>query len=159
MKYTMTLPYPLSANKYWRPVVIKGHSTIVPTKEAKAYKDEIGWLVKKAGIRSPLAGRVRVHICLYPGLPQDHAKRKREDPMNWDDDVRCIDLDNARKVLYDAFKGVLFTDDRWVWADSAERMEPIGAACVHVTVEQIVRQSPQPSLDLPVVRQPERVPF
>ena len=155
VKYALALPYPLSANKYWRPVVIKGRSTIVPTKEAKAFKEEIAWRVREAGVREPIAGRVSVHIALYPGLPQDHAKRKRADPMNWDDDVRCIDLDNARKVLYDAFKGVLFVDDRWVWQDSAERMEPIGAACAHVTVERIVRISPQPTLDLPPIVAPD----
>lgn len=146
MKYVITLPYPMSANRYWRPVIIKGHSTIVPTKDAKAFKEQIAWRVKSAGIRKPISGRVRVHIDLYPALPQDHAKRKRINPMNWDDDVRCIDIDNARKVLYDAFKGVVFDDDKWVWSDSASRMEPDGEARVVVTVEQIVRASPQPAL-------------
>lgn len=30
----LTLPYPISANKYWRPVHVGNHITIVPTKDA-----------------------------------------------------------------------------------------------------------------------------
>lgn len=162
MKYVITLPYPLSANRYWRPVIIKGHSMIVPTKEAKAFKSDIAWRVRAAGIREPIAGRVHIDIELYPALPQDHAKRKRADPMNWDDDIRCIDLDNARKVLYDAFKGVLFADDKWVWSDSAKRMEPIGVACVRVEIKPIIRECPQPTLipvEAPVEKTKEEAPF
>lgn len=149
MKRRIIMPYPISANRYWISFYAKHLGRVVtgPTKEATAYKSSVALAVERAGIIEPVKGRVHVHLQLYPDRPKDHAKRKRADPLNWDDNVRCIDLDNARKVVYDALKGVLFEDDKWVWRDSAERMEPDenGARCV-VTIEQIVRASPQPVL-------------
>jgi crossover junction endodeoxyribonuclease RusA len=143
---TLTLPYPLSANKYWRPVIIKGHSMIVPTKEAKQFKADIAWLCKAAGIRKPIAGRVAVSYVLYPQRPQDWQIRMRKLGPAWDDDVRCIDLDNAQKVLLDAFKGVVFEDDRWVRRIEAERAEPDGEARVVVTITPIAIEQPQAAL-------------
>lgn len=105
--------------------------------EAKAYKAEVGWLAKAAGVRKPIPGRVAVAIQLYPNRPQDWAKRAAKDPMGWDDTVQCIDLDNANKVLFDALKGVVIEDDRWVRRITAERMEPDGEARMVVTIEPI----------------------
>ncbi|CAB3644170.1 RusA family crossover junction endodeoxyribonuclease [Trinickia soli] len=143
---TVTLPYPLSANKYWRPVPINGHVTIVPTKEAKQYKAEVGWILRAAGVRAPIEGRVRIHIDLYPERPQDWQTRQRKLGTAWDDNVRCIDLDNARKVLYDAFKGIVIVDDKWIWSDSARRCEPDGEARVVVTITPITTEQPQAAL-------------
>lgn len=136
---TLVLPWPVSANRYWRSFVPRGHQRAIITlsDEAKAYKQEVGWLAKKAGVRNWIKGRVAVDIQLYPMRPADWAKRAAKDPAGWDDTVRCIDLDNARKVLYDALKGVAFGDDRWVWEDSARRMEPDGEARVVVKVRRI----------------------
>lgn len=120
---TLVLPYPISSNRYWRPVRIGNHITIVPTKEAKAYKQEVAVLSKAAGAR-PIAGRVSLQIKLYPGRPQDWAKRAQKDPDNWDDTVRSIDIDNALKVLLDALKDVAFGDDSWVRSLHAERCVP-----------------------------------
>jgi crossover junction endodeoxyribonuclease RusA len=111
----VTLPYPISANKYWRPVPINGHVTIVPTKEAKQYKAEVGWILRAAGVRAPIEGRVSIHIDLYPKRPLDWQTRQRKHGAAWDDTVQCIDIDNARKVLYDAFKGIVIVDDKWIW--------------------------------------------
>lgn len=136
---TLVLPWPVSANRYWRSFVPRGHQRAIVTlsDEAKAYKQEVGWLAKAAGVRKPITGRVAVDVQLYPMRPADWAKRAAKDPAGWDDTVRCIDLDNARKVLYDALKGVAFEDDKWVRKDSAERMEPDGEARVVVTVRRI----------------------
>ena len=133
----LTLPYPLSANRYWKAVTIPGRTMMVPSKEAKAYRADVATLCAAAGIRAPLAGRITVAIQLYPARPQDWAKRARRDPETWDDDVRCIDLDNANKVLLDALKGIAFDDDRWVRRLSSERMEPDGEARVVITIEQL----------------------
>lgn len=130
----LVLPYPLSANRYWRPVPIGGHITIVPTKEAKAYKADVVALALRAGVRKPFVGRVKVDLQLFPQRPQDWQKRVRLDPLTWDDTVRCIDLDNARKVLYDALKGVAFEDDSRIFEDTGRRMEPDGEARVVVTI-------------------------
>ena len=48
---TLTLPYPVSANVYWRSFVPRGHSRAIVTlsDEAKAYKAAVGKLVREAG--------------------------------------------------------------------------------------------------------------
>lgn len=143
---TLNLPYPISANRYWRSFVPRGHQRAIVTlsDEAKAYKERVNLMAWQQGVRAPIDGRVRVHIQLYPQRPQDWAKRARKDPLNWDDTVQCIDLDNARKVLYDALKDVAFGDDKWIRADSAERMEPDEhGARVVVTISPIVVLQPQ----------------
>lgn len=135
---TITLPYPLSANRYWRPVPIGKHITIVPTKEAKQYRKDVAALCAAAGVRAPLAGRVAVQVRLYPHRPLDWQKRMRLHGEAWDDTVMCIDVDNANKVLLDALKGVAIDDDKWVRKLTAERMEPdAGEARVVVTITRI----------------------
>lgn len=147
---TLTLPWPVSANRYWRSFVPRGktRAIVVVSDEAEAYKQEVGWLARAAGLRSAFAGRVSVDIRLYPGRPQDWANRAQKDPFGWDDDVRCIDLDNANKVLLDALKGIAFDDDKWIRRLSSERMEPDEhGARVVVTITKIARPvSPQGSL-------------
>lgn len=145
---TIELPYPLSANRYWRSFVPRGwdRAVVAVSDEAKVYKGEVRWLCRQAGITKPLQGRLHVDLKLYPARPQDASKRARANPTRWDDDVRCIDLDNARKVVLDALKGIVFDDDKWIWRDSGERMEPDGAARVVVTITPIEVESPQPEL-------------
>lgn len=145
---TLTLPYPISANRYWRTYMPRGFKTPVTTlsPEAKSYKSQVAWLAKEAGIRSPLAGRVAVAYTLYPKRPQDWAKRVQKNPAGWDDSVQCIDLDNAQKVLMDALKGVVIEDDRWVRRIEAERAEPDGEARLVVTITPIPAITPQPAL-------------
>lgn len=126
----LVLPYPISANVYWRTRTVpasKGKPAFASTyvsSEAKAYKEDCAWRAKAAGVREPILGRVSVSIELYPHRPLDWQKRQRLHGDAWDNDVRCIDLDNARKVLFDALKGIAFEDDRWVWHDPGMRMEP-----------------------------------
>ena len=144
----LVLPYPLSANRYWRTYMPKGFKAPVTvcSSEAKAYKQQVGWLAKAAGIRSPIPGRVAVSYTLYPKRPQDWAKRASKDPAAWDDSVLCIDLDNAQKVLFDALKGVVIEDDKWVRRIEAERAEPDGEARLVVRIWPLAATSPQASL-------------
>lgn len=135
---TLTLPYPISANRYWR-TSVRGTfvSTYVST-EAKDYKEKVGWLCKAAGIRAPLAGRVAIEVQLYPNRPQDFKTRMRKHGAAWDDTVQCLDIDNANKVLLDALKDVAIEDDKWVRRLSSERMEPDEhGARVVVRIEQL----------------------
>lgn len=144
----LSLPYPVSANRYWRSLVPRGHKRAIVTlsDEAKSYKSQVAWMAKAAGIRTPMAGRVHVEIYLYPKRPLDYAKRMKKNPDGWDDDVQCIDLDNARKVLYDALKGIAFDDDKWIFSDGGARMEPDGEARVEVVIRKIERSGQQGSL-------------
>ncbi len=124
----LTLPYPISANRYWAVRVIpkrpKPLAITYVTEEAKNYKTAVGLLAKAAGIRAPATGRVVLHIKLFPHRPQDWAKRARKDPHTWDDTVQCIDLGNCEKVLSDALNGIAWVDDKQIRRTLLERMEP-----------------------------------
>jgi len=126
---TLTLPYPISANRYWAHRVIPARAgkpamalTYV-TPEAKAYRCEVEKIAKAAGV-AQLAGRYQLEVDLYPHRPLDWAKRVRKLGPEWDDSVQCIDLGNAEKVLSDALQGTLFADDCQARRIVLERMEP-----------------------------------
>lgn len=149
----LVLPYPVSANVYWVSFLIHKRIMTAPSGEAKKYKRHVAKIAQAAGIREPMHGRIHVDLELYPNRPQDWKRRAQKNPLNWDDDVRCIDIDNARKCLYDAMKNVVFDDDKWVWSDTAKRMEPDGRdACVVVRITPIQAPAilPELPLDLPL---------
>lgn len=153
-RITVTLPYPVSANRYWASRTVKpkhgpSFTTTYVTAEAKAYKAAVETLLRAAGVREPIKGRVSVSYVLYPNRPQDYRTRMRKLGDAWHDTVQCIDLDNAQKVLLDALKGVAFEDDAWVRRITAERAEPDGEARLVVTIESIGTPQPQAALDLP----------
>jgi len=108
----LVLPYPVSANRYWRSVVVqrrdgpkKPRAVTFVSDEAKAYKAECGWRAKAAGCR-PMGGTVELRIVLVP--------KNRV----------CMDLDNALKVTIDALKGIVYADDAQVYRIVAERHPP-----------------------------------
>lgn len=135
----LTLPYPISANSYWRIYQPKGfkHPLMIVSSEAKKYKKEVARICRQGGIESPLPGRICLDIQLFPHRPQDWIKRAQANPFAWDDDVRCLDLDNANKVLLDSLKGIAIEDDKWVRKIVSERMEPDGGARVVVRIRKI----------------------
>jgi len=144
----LVLPWPVSANRYWRSFVPRGgkRAITVVSDEAKAYKKAVASAAFVAGLREPIHGRVRVAIKLFPKRPQDWAKRAQRDPDGWADTVQCLDLDNARKVLYDALKGIAYDDDKWIKRDAGEICEPDGEARVEVVITPIVRAPIAPAL-------------
>lgn len=140
---TLTLQYPISANRYWRAVKLgKGEAArvaMVPTKEAKAYKDDVAWRAQIARI-APITGRVDLTLRLFPARPQDWAKRAAKNPDSWDDDVRSLDLGNCEKVISDALNGIAWIDDKQHHRITLERMEPDEkGARVEVTIKPYVR--------------------
>lgn len=146
---TIALPYPVSANRYWSTFVLPNsrRAVTVVSKDAKDYKRHVARLVRDAGIDEPITGPVEVEIELYPHRPLDWLKRAKKDPSWWDLTVQCIDLDNARKVLYDALKDVAFGDDRLVRRDSGVICPPdeLGERVI-VTIRPYVRGLVQPPL-------------
>lgn len=156
MLIQITLPPPISANRYWAHRVLKSKETgkwmamTYVTTEAKQYKEAVAWLLRAAGVREAMKGRVQVDIQMYPHRPLDYKKRMRDDPLYWDDTVQRLDLDNARKVVNDALKEVAFADDKCIFKDSGEVMEPDGRdACLVVTIRPYVRAvNPQAALEL-----------
>lgn len=150
---TLTLPYPISANRYWATRTVpasgarKAMALTYVTAEAKAFKASVEQLARAAGVLAPITGRVQVDIRLYPHRPQDWQKRMRAAGAAWDDTVQCIDIDNANKVLLDSLKEIVIDDDKWVRRLTSERMEPdAGQARVVVTVTALATAQPQTAL-------------
>ncbi len=137
----LVLEYPLSANRYWRPVNLGKHVTIVPTKEAKQYKAGVAWAAQQARLPK-LTGRVALTIELFPNRPQDWKTRQRKQGDTWADSVQCIDLGNCEKVLSDALNGIAWVDDKQLWQIQLIKREPDehGARC-HVTIREIAVQT------------------
>ena len=143
----LILPYPPSANRYWRTAIVCNRVQTYPSADAKAYKAEVKTIAMLSGVKAPLPGRIALHVQLYPQRPQDWARRARKAPLTWDDDVRCIDLGNAEKVLSDALNGVAWLDDKQHRRILLERMEPDGDARMVVRIEQLANEpAPQASL-------------
>jgi crossover junction endodeoxyribonuclease RusA len=95
----LTLPYPPSANRYWRSC----RGRVVPSTEAIAYKRSVGLLCRAA--RAPkLSGDVVVTVEVFRP-------------------ARRGDLDNRLKVLLDALRGYVFDDDDQVVAIHAQRRD------------------------------------
>lgn len=140
---TLTLPYPVSANRYWQTRVIKPkggkfHQAMTyVSAEAKAYKENVQKLAMALGVRAPITGRVAIAYTLHPHCPQDAHRRMKRDPVGWEDTVQCMDLDNAQKVLLDSLKGVVIDDDKWVREISAKRGTPVEGGKLVVTVKAI----------------------
>ncbi|QWF19284.1 RusA family crossover junction endodeoxyribonuclease [Lysobacter capsici] len=143
---TLVLPYPISANRYWATTTIRGRAITYVTKEAKQFRADVANIARMAGLRTPLDGRVALVLRLYPQRPQDWAKRARKNPDCWDDDVRCIDLGNAEKVLSDALNGIAWVDDRQLRRIELIRCEPDGDGRVEVTIEPLQRSLVAPVL-------------
>jgi crossover junction endodeoxyribonuclease RusA len=106
----LTLPYPISANRYWRSrvVVPKGNPRAAFTntyvsEEAKLYKELVEEFTSANGIK-PLIGELEVSIVLH--RPQ-----------------RSGDLDNRIKVLLDSLREILYPDDNVIAKITAERRE------------------------------------
>jgi crossover junction endodeoxyribonuclease RusA len=107
----LTLPYPPSANRYWR--VWRGRAVKSP--EARRYQESAAKLALAAGFRS-LSGPVAIAVKVY-------RPRRRGD------------LDNALKVLIDALKGVAYADDEQVVVLDARRRDDKDNPRVEVEVE------------------------
>jgi crossover junction endodeoxyribonuclease RusA len=103
---TLILPYPVSANRYWRSYATEqGTVRVVKTPEARVYQQKVFWLAKSQGIRK-IKGNVRIRMYLYGGR---------------------MDIDNAIKPTLDALQGAAYQNDRQVTSVSIERMADDGA--------------------------------
>lgn len=89
--YTLKLPYPPSANRYWR----NFRGRMVVSDEARRYKTSAAILARMAGVKEMLTETVSVRI---------HGYRPRESG----------DIDNRLKILLDALSGVAWIDDKQV---------------------------------------------
>ena len=138
----LVLPYPVSANRYWRSFVPKGHkrAIVCVSDEAKAYKQQVGLVARVAGVRKPFEHLVELRLRLVPA------------------NGVCMDLDNALKVTIDALKGIAYADDKQVWRIVADRGEADGNARMEVEVLELAAPEPKQQA-LPLVRELAAEPF
>lgn len=121
---TMTkinLPYPISANRYWRR---SGHVMHVST-EAKRYKQNAHLLAIAAKMRL-IDGDIFLSVRVSPKLTKKGTESKV-----------LLDLDNCLKVLIDCLIGIAYTDDKQVRKIVAEYAEPIQGGGVEVEVRPL----------------------
>lgn len=108
----LVLPYPPTANNYWRHVGNRVHRT----HEAVKFIKQVAKLCEDARVVQ-LEGTVKVTVEVYRP-----AKRG--------------DLDNTLKVLLDSLRGYAFKDDSQVVEIHALRFEGKADPCAVVTVER-----------------------
>jgi crossover junction endodeoxyribonuclease RusA len=147
-RYRVDLPWPVSANSLWTTTTINGRPRIMLTKAGRRYKDDVGWLARRAGIVKPFPGRVGLSVEMHPRIPADAPERMRKHGDAWEDTVRALDLDNILKATIDGLKGIAFGDDVMVWELHARRMPPRRAAGLTVEIWPIPYEVHQLDLNL-----------
>lgn len=110
----LALPYPPTANLYWR--IFRGHAAKSP--QARKYQRTVALLAKVSMGPSgrPLEGPISVKLSVY---------RPR----------RLGDLDNTLKVILDALRGIAFEDDSQVVRIEANREDDAKNPRAIITVE------------------------
>lgn len=113
-KISLTLPYPPSANRYWRKTRT---GRVYVSDEAKTFKQEVGYC---AGGQSggPMMGDIRLVIDIY---------RPR----------KSGDLSNRIKILEDALNGLAYHDDSQVTEIVARRFDDKQNPRVEIEITQI----------------------
>lgn len=111
----ITLPYPPSANHYWRHV---GNRTLISS-TGRQYKLNVAAECLQRGWRPTTA---RVSVTIY-AAPPDRRRR---------------DLDNLLKPLLDSLKGYAYRDDSQIDRLEIVRCRVVDGGSVDVVVEEIV---------------------
>ncbi len=92
----LKLPYPISANRYWR--TFRNHTVV--SAEAKKFKAQV---MSDNYPMKPYDGDVQLTIEYHPKTNKDGRASKT-----------MMDLDNVMKVTLDALKGIAYNDDKQV---------------------------------------------
>ncbi len=115
LSVSLSLPWPPSANRYWRHV---GNRVLV-SKEALLYKKHIG-LLSLLWKRPCLMGRISLSIQAFPP------------------DKRARDIDNLLKVTLDALQYAnLFENDSQIDKITIERMEQRKGGELIITINEL----------------------
>jgi crossover junction endodeoxyribonuclease RusA len=116
----IVMPYPVSANRYWR----NFNGRMVLSCEATKYKRSVGATYAVEGGKYHHNISVEVAIRLHPKLTKKGLPSKTR-----------IDLDNCLKVVMDALNNVAYRDDSQIVKIVAEIGHPVagGALSVRVT--------------------------
>lgn len=109
--FRATLPYPPTANKYWRNV----NGRMVKSKEAREYQQ--GVQSELIGIE-PLTGDLKVWLTFY-------RPRKRGD------------LDNLIKIVLDSLEGAAYNNDSQIAVIEAKRVDGRQPSEVYIQINQL----------------------
>lgn len=115
---SVTLPYPPSANRYWR--IFRGRA--VHSKAATDYRKAVADILSK----QPVNYQVSLSVILHPKQNQDGSDCKV-----------IIDLDNCLKVTLDALQGLAYHNDNQVRHITAEYGESIPSGGLTVTISRL----------------------
>ena len=129
----LVLPYPPSANRYWR----NFRGRMVPSAEATAYKAHIWAVARSEGLGAPSVAPMAMELILRPVRPKDWHKRQKADPNGYT--VRCLDIDNALKVAVDALQGIAYINDNQVVDLHIKRGMPVEGGALIVSIQEVVR--------------------
>lgn len=110
---TFTLPFPPSANRYWRMY----NGRMVVSAEATAYKMQVMAATRETHARM-FTGNVSVTVRVY--RPQKRG-----------------DLDNSIKILIDSLRGIAYADDSQIVALHAYRADDRHNPRAVVTIEEV----------------------
>lgn len=105
----MLLPYPISANRYWRNM----RGRMIKSKEAQDFCNDVKEIAAY-GKAKLINGDVAINVTLHP-------KTKK----NGQASAVCCDLDNTLKVVIDALQGVAYANDKQIKSIFACVGEPI----------------------------------
>ena len=117
------LPYPISANRYWRKTRT---GRVYVSAEAKAYKSQVYFIAQHNKVQIA-TGAVAMTYRFHPKKNKDGSESK----------VR-LDLDNALKVINDALNGIAYVDDRQIRRIVLEFGEPIVGGGITVFIEEVL---------------------
>lgn len=123
---TLSLPYPVSANRYWR---TNGKTGVYLSAEAKAYKRQVRAIAIACGVLNPMTGPVEVEALFHARITKDG-----------NESGVVLDLDNVTKVLLDAMNNLVYVDDKQIRRYLVEFAQPIDGGGLTVTVSP--RKSP-----------------
>ncbi|AVL70851.1 RusA family crossover junction endodeoxyribonuclease [Oligella urethralis] len=124
MKATINLwlPYPISANRYWRHRSYRGRAIAYLSKEAANYRDDVLAVAEDAGVRKTEEPVIMV-VTLHPKM----TKKGRASKI-------CLDIDNTLKVALDALEGIAYVDDKQVRALIVSYGEAVDGGALAVTI-------------------------
>jgi Holliday junction resolvase RusA-like endonuclease len=113
---TLTLPYPPSANRYWRVF----RNRVVVSGEATRYKKDAAAAASMQGIDEPLTGDLSLAIKVYRPL-------------------KSGDLDNRLKVVLDSLQGIAYKNDSQIVEIRATRFDDKSNPRIEISISEIQR--------------------
>ena len=120
----LTLPWPPSANTYWRSVVMGKSPRVLISKKGREYRVDVINACRQQRVIGGLTGRIEVKII---ALPPDRRRR---------------DIDNLLKATFDAIThSGIWHDDSQIDRIEIERGDVITGGALMIEIREIVAKA------------------